>query len=1023
VNGNTGIGERLARVVSRARPLSQRIRRHHGQSATVEHAVESQDVLAEWKAVYASCPSLFQNRLRLDGLTEDSLWSVSSDRMDLTTEEQSMVRWLAMAIEVPEQWQFQGEFRHIPFSDALTAFATLALDDLRSSTVWSSNARYDITEALVQKLSELCFPTLLQEFSKYRGCPNPQSTIRYQEFIDGLWNGGWLALFDKYPVLARLIAAESLKWQRFFAETESRLKDDEATLRKEFCIPAHQSFPIASVQIAGDMHDGRSVLCLTAAGSQRFVYKPRSIAVDICLNDMLETLNSDWSGGVVRFGVTQFISREQYGYQSFVPHCECTNEQQTRQAFRNYGALLGVLHILGATDAHYENLIVSGVLPHFIDAETLLQSDSAPFSFDSPNAALPSTFAGEYWLPSVARVGLLPAVSLTADPTADTGASDYSALGYIHPGHEFTARCVNVNTDGMFLEEQLQPKPQGLNVVRAAGRVIEPRRYVTEIENGYSWAVRCTVATVSQHGLRCNSHERTRTIFRSTRVYSGALWRSVQPERLTSGVTHSLTFEPLAFAFCLNSGNKDRWPIFLEEQQQLEQMDVPRFERTIGSRSLFCPRQRSEIYNFFVETSLVAMSLRCRSVERNLIRDCKIIRGSLAIAEEHKNVDQRPVGEIREDSANYEQLKSHCCDINRHLLDRAVFTRGGNANWICGQRVPRSERMAYRPLGDSLYNGRLGVALFVAAMDRLIPSARAKEVIEGATRELTTIAGSSSLLSVFVQTLEGGLSGAGGILYSLLGISILSGQQGPLETACRVAAAILESGVDRRWGIDLFSGLAGFVFGLARLNALACDANLQRGLIDCAMRLRAMISRQEMAVDGTRSVGCPPGLAHGRLGAGLGLLEASRGGHSQELLDFGAAVVSEEIAAHFRNPDETVMRRSLCRGEAGVLIAHRLSANLVDLPPKLEFRRDQLSPTAEMTVCCGRAGQWIAANTLTNTELRENLKDWRPPLILLSDDEGRADLSLFRGLSGLGWAVMEQAFCTEKIRLFEFGLG
>ena len=1022
MNGSKEIGECLARAVSRARPLSQRIRRHNQQSATVDHTAQTQDILAEWKAVYASCPSLFLNRLLLDGLTEDTLWSVPDDNTELTTEEQSLVRWLSMAIEASGHLRGQSQWRHIPFSDALTAFATLALDDL-SSTIWSPDARHQITQALVQKLSELCFPTLLQEFSKYRGYPDPQSTNRYDEFISSLQHGGWLALFDRYPVLARLMGAESLKWHRFLAETASRLQADEDALVEELGILPHQCFPIACVQIAGDMHDGRSVLCLTASGGQRFVYKPRSMAVDLCLNDMLERLNSECSESEYCFGVTRFLLRAQYGYQSFVRHFECTDEQQTRQAFRNYGALLGVLHILGATDAHYENLIVSGVQPYFIDAETLLQTDSVPFSFDSPNAALPSTFAGEYWLPSVARVGLLPAVSLMADPTADTGASDYSALGYTHPGYEFTPRCVNVNTDGMVMEEQSQPKPHGLNVVRAAGRVIEPGRYATEIEDGYSWAVRCTVSAVFRHGLRCQSSDRTRTIFRSTRVYAGALWRSVQPARLTSGVTHSLTFEPLAFAFCLNSGNRERWPIFLEEQQQLEQMDVPRFERTIGSRSLFCPRQRSEIYNFFVETSLVAVSLRCCSFEKNLMRDCGIIRGSLGSVEEHRNADHTSVDEVRGDSANRDQLMSHCCAISTHLLDLAIFARGGTANWICGQRVPRSERMAYRPLGDSFYNGRLGVALFVAAMDRLIPSDRAKEVIAGATQELTTIARNRSMLSAFVQTLEGGLSGAGGILYSLLGLSILSGQQRYLETACRLAAAILENGVDRRWGIDFFSGLAGFVFGLARLNALTRDANLQRGLLDCAMRLSVMISRQDLAVDGSRSGACPSGLAHGRLGVGLGLLEASRGGHCQELLEFGAAVVKEEIAAHFRKPDDTVMRRSVCRGEAGVLIAHRLAANLIDLPPKLEFRHSPLSTTAEMTLCCGRAGQWIAANTLTKTELNENLKDWRPSLKFLSGERGSVDLSLFRGLSGLGWAVLEQASCTERIRLFEFGLG
>ena len=76
--------------------------------------------------------------------------------------------------------------------------------------------------------------------------------------------------------------------------------------------------------------------------------------------------------------------------------------------YTNAGRTMAVLHLLGCTDCHYENLIASGDQLILIDTETLLEGDPRDLisdDGDNPDAmsALQTSMQG-----SVLRSGLLP---------------------------------------------------------------------------------------------------------------------------------------------------------------------------------------------------------------------------------------------------------------------------------------------------------------------------------------------------------------------------------------------------------------------------------------------------------------------------------------------------------------------------------------------------------------------------------------------------------------------------------------
>lgn len=62
-----------------------------------------------------------------------------------------------------------------------------------------------------------------------------------------------------------------------------------------------------------------------------------------------------------------------HGFTSFVER-RLPPESDLGTFYRSAGRMVGVLYLLGGTDAHFENLIVSGTSLALLDAETLFDT-------------------------------------------------------------------------------------------------------------------------------------------------------------------------------------------------------------------------------------------------------------------------------------------------------------------------------------------------------------------------------------------------------------------------------------------------------------------------------------------------------------------------------------------------------------------------------------------------------------------------------------------------------------------------
>ncbi len=153
---------------------------------------------------------------------------------------------------------------------------------------------------------------------------------------------------------------------------------------------------------AGDSHrGGRSVVLLTGT-TGAVVYKPRSVAVDQALADLLAAVVPDADDPI---RVPSVLVRPGYGWAERVVHRYCVTDDELARFYRNLGRWLAVMRLVGGTDLHQENLIAVGPVPVVVDCETLFtpRQPAPPSGYGEATDAALAMVAG-----SVLGTGLLP---------------------------------------------------------------------------------------------------------------------------------------------------------------------------------------------------------------------------------------------------------------------------------------------------------------------------------------------------------------------------------------------------------------------------------------------------------------------------------------------------------------------------------------------------------------------------------------------------------------------------------------
>lgn len=1026
-------------------------------------------------------PDKFEKRLAWDGLTIDSFqeW-LENNYQPGNHKPSSWQDILQDCCEVLKQhWDYPllpyDEKRQQAFVDLWLPICKQAVKTLETRFKYNNeeqhicrNVFHQLSDSLMDRLCAIGDQALWEKFCINRrpgamllahlgasgDGSGPPVREYYEAFIRSQRCDGLASLLNEFPVLGRFIGTVVEQWYQHSYEMLYRISKDRRVLEDIFCVPINFILSRVEQGLSDPHRGGRGVVSLLFSdpdGCQNIqvIYKPKDLGLDAAYQDVLKDLTSC---GLPPLRTLAIYSGSGYGYMEYVPHCLCANEHELHMFYHNAGRLTAVLHLLGCTDCHHENLIACGEQLLLVDTETLLE----PIIYDHiSNASLRSVIQAASSLQdrincSVLRSGLLPQWIFVG---AARKAVDISALGISPPleNEHLVDGWLGINSDGMMpgrlrlAAEVPTSLPVGAGVANPFSRFLDAFCEGFRIQSRALIEMRETWTTADGVLNRFDGMCR-RIVLRPTRVYYAIQRQQLEPSALRSSTAQALKLELLARSFLVAESKPLHWPVFHAELQQMQQLDIPYFSHTIDGDSLELEEMGEILSGFIQESGLTAAYQRFSELnDEEITFQLRMVRGA---AEAHQlRATTKVHSELRENrnsgsnSLRGEQISIQAVKkIISQLLSIAIWDGDRQVDWLGIKLGADGESFSYGPVGLSLYDGSIGVSCllhFALALDVHIPRMKClQEAILRPLRDLTEPFSGHALFRWW-RDQPLGLNGCGGVLLALQEIQ----QQ-------ELAAELIQGAVPRFFNtdrqLDIIGGCAGLIGPLLRLGTETA--------LELAMAAGDHLLAQqdkEGAWIAARSGEPLLGFSHGTAGyaAALGRLHAATG--EERFREAAtAALIYERLRfspEHKNWPDFTRPNSfgngprfvaSWCHGATGVALGRAClwGTELWDehcekeIAIGLETSATTLSPNVDH-LCCGTLGLMVLLEALCtgpwpiNEGLRARCKqismDYRQEALLrcmqdqlglrcFSTQEGMMMLpGFFSGLSGMGMALLE----------------
>ncbi|MGK5092135.1 type 2 lanthipeptide synthetase LanM family protein [Deltaproteobacteria bacterium TL4] len=913
----------------------------------------------------------------------------------------------------------------------------------QTSDYLSPDAKNQLARYLLFRLSRVSARTLAYEVKQCRSrneLTGKTPEQRYQYYLEEVLGtlDQQLALFEKYPVLARLLAICT----ELFIQEITRLLERWKKDRKELGALLNQGNTPQVIEslimgYSDPHHGGQTVSVLELASKQKIVYKQRSLEVDLAFYRVLAWLNQ--LKALPELKPLKILEKKQYGWCEFIDARECDSERHIERYYFRQGMHIALFYFLCGTDFHHQNFIPNGEYPMPVDLEGLCSPGlhvMPPKTLETP--------------PSYQ---LLDFTVITTLMLPRWRAGDFDQPLYLDSG---------INGPGKRPFPLKRPVWQGfgtdsLRIVweysQSSGNTKSPLLHSQRIPlNGYLEQVlegfKETYKTMMKHReellqeaspVSAFKQVSTRWLNRDTQTYYDVLYWASAPDQLISGTKYDIALEMMART---PPALGHRASFSDDEKKSLWLQDIPVYYGCPSEKSI--RSGNNDVYEkAFDFTSYSQVEKRIRSASEEILEwQVEIIRSSFQMALQADAPREKKTEQYN--LADPEDVKQLCLqyaiEIGNVLEKTALKGQGGKC-WLSLQKMSIMGNVEYVRSVPFLYSGTAGIALYLANLYSVCREQRFEQLAREALAYGETAIQWSIEGGALREIPLSGFNGLTSLVYALVEAGRCLQDHKLFDKAWKWSQVLLDETLMNQEDPDVLNGAAGTMLTLINLHEVFPQARL----IEQASLLGDSILKcqSEGEAQGWRTPIAPRpllGLAHGASGIAYALLrlyalsgekkfyEAALKGLAYEKANFSE---SHKDWPNLQNQSPYLhFMTGWCAGAPGAGLARLGIAEQFSELPQLH---EEIEIAANATLrylgqpcehlCCGEASrisflmdaaqhlghaEWIAEihkAAVTLLQFYENNGFWR----LQQFTEGWIIPDLMSGVSGIGLALLKVA--------------
>lgn len=584
-----------------------------------------------------------------------------------------------------------------------------------------------IVKQILQRCNEISFRTMVletniaKEDGKLYGNTPQEKGKYYSEKM--LTNKGYLSeLYEIYPELIRSIKLQIENKIAFVKEVILNTIDNYDMIQKRFgCIGLLVDISMGK----GDTHNDGKMVCKLVFEKKELIYKPRILEMENRYFSLIRWINDQNIDGFMKLRACKCLNGKNdavCGWMEFVSYKSCTRVEEIQNFYTRIGELLCLLHVLNGKDMHYENVIASGEQPILIDLETLLHPEM--LMEKSKREQLENKLSQEI-LNSVNSIALLPTYITGKDKNKAINIGGVSQ-GEIHQTAPFKELYINnFDSDDICVSYEYGIIASANNNPSINEEIADSKNYVSNIKRGfnvtYQW-LQYNKETFMDFFKINFGKQQIRHILRPTNLYARLLNISYHPDLLHNFIDRRVFLLWLRFQLEEELREEDRSAL-IEEYKSLLNGDIPYFYTYTDSRSLFC-RNGKEIKNYFEKTIYKSIEEKIMNIGTDdLRRQIAFINSAYRLVDAKSHLTKTVFQTNSKDELDYislkEQFLNEAINIGKLIIKKGIYGKTASnkraISWL-GISTTQSKVDMMGPVGNDLYDGNAGIAIFFAVL-------------------------------------------------------------------------------------------------------------------------------------------------------------------------------------------------------------------------------------------------------------------------------------------------------------------